>query len=249
MDLKDSRKPSVTMKKIAFFVEGQTEQIFVTHLIQEILGSDGVTVLLKKISGGTNAPKKEFIRSYSISRDAEFVVLIYDCGADNRVKTEILENIESLKEGGYSCIIGVRDLYPLSIDELPRLEKGLKFLPYAYRDMKDPFDIVVAVREVETWFLAETRHFQKIDKRLTGKFIEKRLGFNPYVVNPVTREHPSDDLNRIYKLVGRSYTKKYWQVERLMKKLDFKHIRYDISHQLESLNLLVECINQFKRKK
>lgn len=237
------------MKKIAFFVEGQTEQIFVNHLVREILGAREVTILLKKISGGTNAPKKESIRSYSISRDAEFVVLIYDCGADNRVKTEILDNVESLRESGYSHIIGLRDLYPLSMDELPRLEKGLKFLPYAYREMKDPFDIVVAVREVETWFLAETHHFKRVDKRLTGKFIEKRLGFNPYIENPILREHPSEDLNKIYKLVGRSYTKKYWQVEKLMRKLDFKHIQNDIRHQLPSLNLLIQSINQLKRKK
>lgn len=234
------------MKKIAFFVEGQTEQIFVNRLVKEILGYDEVTIIQKKISGGTNAPKKESLRGYSISRKSQYTVLIYDCGSDNRVKSEILENIVSLRESGYSCIVGVRDLYPLPIEDLPRLEKGLKFLPYEFRNLHNPYDMIVVVQEIETWFLAETNHLQKVDKRLTGKFINKKLGFDPYVVNPVSREHPSEDLNKIYKLVGKSYTKKYWQVEKLVKRLSFSNIFKNMTHEMSSLDELVKVVNKFK---
>ncbi|SHF70982.1 DUF4276 family protein [Dysgonomonas macrotermitis] len=237
------------MKKIAFFVEGQTEQIFVNRLVKEIIGSSNVTVIQKKISGGTNAPKREFVRSYSISRKPTFTALIYDCGSDNRVKSEILDNIKSLRESGYNCIVGLRDLYPLPIDELPRLEKGLKFLPYSLRELNNPFDIVIAVREVETWFLAETSHFMKIDKRLTGRFIERHLGFDPYNIDPVSREHPSEDLNRIYKLVGKSYTKKHWQVEKLVSRLDFNKIRRDLRPKIPALNTLITTIESVKKAK
>lgn len=237
------------MKKIAFFVEGQTEQIFVNRLIREIIGNGNVTIIQKKISGGTNAPKREFVRSYSISRKPIYTALIYDCGSDNRVKSEILDNISSLRESGYACIVGLRDLYPLPIDELPRLEKGLNFLPYSLKDMYRPFDIVVAVREVETWFLAEASHFLKIDKRLTGRFIERHLGFDPYIIDPISREHPSEDLNRIYKLVGKSYTKKHWQVEKMVNRLDFNKLRHDVSKRLPSLLTLIKAIESVKRTK
>jgi len=235
------------MKKIAFFVEGQTEQIFVNRLVKEIMGYGNVTVILKKISGGTNAPKRELIRSFKIERQSDYTVLIYDCGADNRVKSEIIEHVSSLRESGYTYIAGIRDLYPLSVDELPRLEKGLKFLPPNLRDFKDTFDIVVVVHEVETWFLAEASHFQKVDKRLTGRFIEKHLGFNPFTVNPLTREHPSLDLGRIYKLVGKSYTKKHYQVEKLVNKLDFSKIRHEVRYRIDSLNELISFIERFKK--
>lgn len=237
------------MKKIAFFVEGQTEQIFVRRLVREILGYNTTTVILKKITGGTNAPKYEFVRSFDQARKASYTALICDCGADNRVKSEILDNIESLRKNGYSYVVGLRDLYPLAIDELPRLQKGLNFLPHHLKDCKGAFDIIVVVQEVETWFLAETNHFAKVDKRLTGRFIEKHLGFDPFQVNPVTRKHPAEDLGRIYKLVGKSYTKKYWQIDKLVKRLDFANIRHDIRGDMPPLDTLISIIENFKRQK
>lgn len=237
------------MKKIAFFVEGQTEQIFVNRLVREIIGYGNVTVILKKISGGTNAPKHEFVRSLKIARSSEAMVLIYDCGADNRVKSEIIDNIRNLRENGYSYIVGLRDLYPLAMDELPRLQKGLTYLPHNLREYRNVFDIIVAVREVETWFLAETSHFLKIDKKLTGRYIEKHLGFNPSLINPETREHPAQDIGRIYKLAGKSYTKKYWQVEKLVNKLDFTRLRHEVRYQVPSLDALIGIVEKFKKNK
>lgn len=237
------------MRKIAFFVEGQTEQILINRLVREVLGAGNITIIQKKISGGTNSPRNEFIRSYNIARSSLFTILIYDCGADNRVKSEILENIRSLRESGFSFIVGVRDLYPLPLEDLPRLEKGLAFLPHSLHEYQKTFDIVIAVREVETWFLAETSHFLKISKKLTGRYIEKHLGFNPDTVNPLSREHPSADLTRIYKLAGRSYTKKYWQVEKLVNRLDFNRIRNQIRYQIPSLNILITIVERFKKKK
>lgn len=234
------------MTKIAFFVEGQTEQIFVNRLVKEIMGSQHVTVIQKKVSGGTNAPKHEFIRSYSISKKSKYTILINDCGSDNRVKSEIIDNIFSLRESGYKYIIGLRDLYPLSMDELPLLKKGLKFLPYSLKDLNSPFDIVVAVQEVETWFLGEPNHFFRIDRRLTGRFIEKHLGFNPYMIDPSSRKHPSEDLDKIYKLIGKSYTKKYWQVEKIVNKLDFNIIRHELRRKLPSLDELISAIESAK---
>lgn len=237
------------MKKIAFFVEGQTEQIFVNRLVKEVLGYGNATIILKKITGGTNAPRHEFVRNLNISRNAEFMVLVYDCGADNRVKSEILENMQSLRSNGYTCVVGLRDLYPLPVDEYTRLAKGLNFLPLDMKEFKSIFDIIVVIQEIETWFLAEASHFLKVDKKLTGRYIKQHLGFDPNVVNLVTRDHPSEDLNRIYKLAGRAYTKKYWQVEKLVNRLDFNKIRRDIRHKIPSLDELISCLEDFKKGK
>jgi len=143
----------------------------------------------------------------------------------------------------------LRELYLLLIDKLPRLEKGLNFIPQDKHHYKDFFDIIIAVHEIETWFLAETNHFVRVDKRLTGRYIEKHLGFNPYLINPLARVHPSLDLNRIYKLAGKSYTKKYYQVEKLVNKLDFNNIRRNVRHKIPSLNALITQIERFKKNK
>lgn len=234
------------MKKIALFVEGQTEQIFVERLIREMLGHERVSIISKRSHGGTNVPKMELVRKASFTSKATMQVLIYDCGSDNRVKSEIVENVPNLMAAGYSHIIGLRDLYPLSVEELPRLEAGLKFIPSSiYKKYKNPFNIIVVVQEVETWFLAETHHLQKVDRRLTGPFINKKLGFNPYAIDPLERKHPSKDLNDIYQLVGRSYTKKYWQVHRLVNRLDFDNIFRYLRYNISSLNELIHILERF----
>lgn len=232
------------MKKIALFVEGQTEQIFLHRLVTEILGRDTTSVILKRSIGGSNAPRQEIVRHASLVRKPKYYVLINDCGADNRVKSEILENIESLSESGFQCIVGLRDLYPLTVGDLPRLEKGLRFLPKNYQRYNQNLDIIVVVQEVETWFLAETHHLQRVNKRLTGSFINKYLGFNPYYINAMQRRHPSRDLNNIYKLVGKSYTKRYWQVQRLVNRLDFDHLFRSVRYDIPSLGELIDVIEK-----
>ncbi|GAB6011141.1 DUF4276 family protein [Viscerimonas tarda] len=233
------------MKKIAFFVEGQTEQIFVDRLIREMVGRRSVSIISKRAQGGSSAPKQELVRSVSFVRNPSLLVLIYDCGSDNRVKSEIIENIPNLMKSGYSYIVGLRDLYPIQVTDLSRLKAGLKYMPPSIaKKYRDLFDIVVVVQEIETWFLAETHHYQRVDRRLTGSFINKLLGFNPYTIDPLERKHPSKDLNDIYQLVGRSYSKRYWQVHQLVKKLDFDNILRRLRHSISSLNELVSIIER-----
>lgn len=236
------------MKRIAFFVEGQTEQIFVNRLVKEILGRNAANIIQKQSRGGANIPKQQIVRSLSISRKPQYEILIFDCGSDNRVKSEILDNITNLRESGYTMIVGLRDLYPLKIDELDKLEKGLKFLPNKIKKEGAYFDIIIAVHEIEAWFLAEASHLQRVDKRLSGQFIKEHLGFNPYTTNPETRVHPAKDLNDIYQLAGKSYTKRYGQTMRIMNKLDFNNIRNHVRYDIKPLGRLIKYIENFKNR-
>ncbi len=237
------------MRRIAFFVEGQTEQIFVYRLVKDILGKDYVNVMLKQYVGGTKIPKQELTKDFIIARNPRYDVLISNCGADNRVKSEIMENITNLRAKGYSMIVGLRDLYPIPIEDYEKLEHGLKFLPNNLRQHASHFDIIIAVHEIEAWFLAETNHFRRVDKRLTGGFIKERLGFNPYATDPQQRVHPAKDLNDIYNLVGKSYAKRYWQVNKLINRLDFGYLRNSVRYKVEPLNTLISIIEDFRDKK
>ncbi|MDR1882585.1 MAG: DUF4276 family protein [Prevotella sp.] len=236
------------MKRIAFFVEGQTEQIFVNRLIREILGTRQINIIQKQFRGGVNIPKVEIVKNSSFSRNPEYEALIFDCGSDNRVKSEILDNMETLRKNGYEMIIGLRDLYPLPIDDLEKLEKGLRFLPRKLKDDARYFDIIIAVHEIEAWFLAEASHFRKIDKRLTGRFIKEKLGFDPYTDDPQSRVHPAKDLDNIYRLAGKSYTKRYNATIRVVNKLDFNNIRFYLRYNIRPLDRLLKVIENFKGK-
>jgi hypothetical protein len=233
------------MKKIAFFVEGQTEQIFVDRLVREILGKNNVSIILKRSQGGANVPKQELVRRVEFVHNPSWQALIYDCGSDNRVKSAILENLPNLLKAGYSFAVGLRDLYPLQVKELSQLKAGLKFLPSSKaKRYAGYFQIVVAVQEIETWFLAENHHFRRVDKRLTAQFINNRLGFNPFAIDPQERRHPSRDLDNIYRLVGRGYSKRYMQVLHLVKKLDYDHILRHLRYSIPSLGELIGIVER-----
>lgn len=234
------------MKRMAFFVEGQTEQIFVNRLIRYLLGPKNTNIIQKRLRGGTNSPREEITRHMSLARNPDYEVLIVDCGADNRVKSEMLENMENLKQNNYQYLVGLRDLFPLPLEEYNRLNKGLQFLPPRLKKLPAKFEIIIAVREIETWFLAETTHFLKIDKRLTGEFIQRKLGFNPDVIDPIVRKHPAEDVNEIYRLVGQSYAKKYSQATKMVHSLDIKQIMGPLRGKIERLDRLLTVIEDFR---
>ena len=100
--------------------------------------------------------------SYNIPIQPKYEALIYDSGNHEKVKSDILDQIESLALNGYTEVIGLRDLYPLPITDLSRLERGLAFIPPIISPPTIPFSIVVAVHEVESWFIAECSHYECI---------------------------------------------------------------------------------------
>jgi len=129
------------MKKIAFFVEGQTEQFFMNKLLREIAGEKNITIDLRLLRGGSKTSRLETflpnnqypISTYRNPLNPQYEALIYDCGGDNydaqgKLKSEIVSDIVEMKDNltqrGYSQIIGLRDLYPMSLSELPKLELG-----------------------------------------------------------------------------------------------------------------------------
>jgi hypothetical protein len=146
-------------------------------------------------------------------------------------------------------IVGLRDLYPIPIADLEKLEKGLRFLPDKLKNESGYFDIIIAIHEIEAWFLAETNHFRKIDKRLTGKFIRDRLGFDPYSIDAQQRVHPAKDLDNIYRLAGKSYTKRFEQTQRVVNKLDMNNVRYNLRYDMGPLGKLVDVIENCKKQK
>jgi hypothetical protein len=46
------------MNKLAIFVEGQTEQLFVEKLILEVAGENNVRIEKRKVTGGTTCKRR-----------------------------------------------------------------------------------------------------------------------------------------------------------------------------------------------
>lgn len=235
------------MRKIAFFVEGQTEQIFVNRLVRYILGPKNTTIIQKKIKGGTNVPKMEMTINKNEVDLAKYEVLIVNCGSDNRVKSEMLENFENLEASNYQKIIGLRDLYPLPLSEVDKLKKGLTFLPKQFRTKIIYFDIILAIREIESWFLCDRKLFFNLNNKLTEEFLIKNLGYIPCQTNIKNIEHPAEEINKVLQLIGQAYSKKMQQTKKVIYTLNIHTIMNILRYKIDELNDLISYIEDIKK--
>ena len=115
------------MKKIAFFVEGLTEQLFIEKLLSEVFDNKKIAIEVKKIRGGTKIPISiTAISTPTVSQNTNYYILIYDCGGDSNIRSYIQDRRENLIKSGYKKVIGIRDVYPdFSRNEIHKLLYGL----------------------------------------------------------------------------------------------------------------------------
>ena len=211
-----------------------TEQEFAVALVTSIFGARGLHVAL-----GRQFKGKVVISS---ARDqplspAELFVLIVDCSSDEQVKTQIREQYSTLVAASYSAIIGLRDVYPRSKQDIPALRNALQVgLPVA------PVAPVLhlAVMEVEAWFLAELSHYRNIDPLLTLPFIEAN-GIDLQLNEPTAWAHPAAVLDSVYKLANKSYMsptgkKTKRRVQRTLRALSIDALYLNVRHTLPELD-------------
>ena len=184
------------MRKVAVFVEGLTEQELVVELISALIGVRGANVVLGRQWRG-----KVVVEPGSIVPGVDFLVFVIDCSSDEQVKTQIREQYPTLVASGYSSIIGLRDVYPLTRADIPAIQAALVVgLP---RGPVIP-EMHLAVMEVEAWFLAESTHFARLHSSLTVPYIVEN-GIDIASTASDAWDHPTVVLHRIYKLAGMSY--------------------------------------------
>jgi hypothetical protein len=231
------------MKKLALFVEGQTEQIFAHKLIEEIAGKKNLSVQLDSLSGGATIDRTiSGLKLFNAEEETKYFVLIRDSGSDSRVASDVRDNAINLKNNGYNMIIGLRDLFPLHIDKLDRLHKTTNRAVHSDEIL---CKIIIAVREIETWFLSDQTHFEKIHSDLNISKITSELGIDLSKIDMESIEFPSQTLHQIYQLVGRAYNKSKKHVDRTVDALDYEHIYLQIKNSLHSLSQFIDSIDDF----
>jgi hypothetical protein len=233
------------MRKIAFFVEGAAEVLFIERLITEVANANEVYVTKKKIRGGGKSgltPKR--ITEYEGVRELSgenFYVLIYDCGGDKLVASRIREEHENLTAAGYERIVGVRDVRPdFRKEQVPKLESMMSSV---VDKSFAPVVFVLSTMEIEAWFLAEHNHFEKIHPDLNPELITARLGFDPRSFVASDRSNPAQDLEESYLLKGVVYDK--YAVQNTVDKLDFAFIYEQLVDSIPELSMLSSTVDEF----
>ena len=230
------------MKRLAFFVEGYSEVLFVEKLIEEIAGKNNVTIECGFIKGGKNTPKQlTVLNAKNLTSGCEYYVLILNCQGDHQVQTRIIEEHRNLTKVGYEKIIGIRDVRPtFQYSEIPKLritmQNGLDLSLV-------PVEIILSVMEIESLFLGETTHFKKIDPAITIDAIKTRFGFDPISDDMELRPKPAADLENCYAIAGKTYAKGL--VQDTINALDFDRIYLEQPQRLQSLSRLVSNIDFF----
>ncbi|MGO4437285.1 hypothetical protein [Rhizobium sp. RAF56] len=228
------------MQKIAIFSEGQTEQLFVADIIRFLAAEKNFYITKEKLLGGRRFPMITMAvdEAEGAIDNCDFYFLLVDCGTDGRVVSEISERYNGLVDSGFSTIIGMRDLAPsFKREELDKLlDNSKKYLPTGVVNTL----LVVAVMEVEAWFIAENTHFTRIDEKLTAKKILDELSID-VTADAHMLDRPSHELSKIYGLAEISYGKSKTEIERTLGALAMAEYRDEAAFQrAESVKPLFE---------
>ena len=231
----------MSTRQLAIFVEGQTEQIFLKTLFEEIAGKRRIQVHAVTYETSALAAlelrKKRWFRA-----DLEYFVLLMNCQNDEKVKSVILEQRPSLTKAGYSLILGLRDLYPKTLDDIEAVKRNIAYgLPTA----GVPTHILLAVAEVEAWFLQDHTHYARIDAGLDYSKFKGAFGFDPTADSAESIPWPSDLLHRIYRSVGKAYNKTRGHVQRTVNVLDYGEMYLTFPGKLPHLRELIAHIDAF----
>jgi hypothetical protein len=233
------------MKRMAIFVEGLTEELFIDRLLREIVTETKLQITHAELRGGGRAGPRclTITAREKTSLPKEYSVIIYNSGSDSQVASDIRERYESLVKAGYSQIVGIRDVRPeVSTNEIPRLRRGLR-----YRLRTQPVDplFVLSVMETEAWFLAECTHFLCIHENLTIPRIIQTFGFNPETEDMQVRAKPAADLSNIYGLEGYAYNKRGSNIKRTIDALDYCKIFLEHGQRFPDLDSLIALLQRF----
>jgi hypothetical protein len=207
------------MRKVAIFTEGQTEQIFIRHLVALEMGWDKISFKCLRLYRDRTMPA---VFSHD-SPHAEIYFQIMDVSGDERVLSVMKERERFLLEKGFEKIVGLRDMYSTNyckragrrIDQ-DVMQKFIDSGQQIVREMSSPDKIALhfGIMETEAWFLGMCKSFEHVNDMLTVEYIKEKLGFNLHEVDPQVKFiQPSCEVDQIFQLVGRKYGKSRGDVE------------------------------------
>lgn len=233
------------MRRLAVFVEGYTELLFVDRMIKEIASKNQIAIQHRQIRGGGRNGKtpRTHIEIFTpeICNGESRYVLIVDCGGDQLVAQRIREEHAALTRSGYEKIVGIRDVYPeFTKDDIPRLRQGMM---YGVKTSLAPVQFVLSVMEIEAWFIAEYNHFPKIDPAITVEIIRDRLGFDPTLGDLSDRLNPAGDISSAYGIGGKAYEK--GAATGTIDKLDYAYIYADLCSRIPDLGSFLRTVDRF----
>lgn len=221
--------------KVAFFVEGQTEAIFVEALLKHLFGAGRVEVKV--------ANHASIYTFWNVQPTyALHTCLVYDCEGDEQVVSKIKENYTRMKLKGFEAFFGLRDVHSQRYEKVgERLIHGIRS---TIKDITEdvPIGMHFARMETETWFLACPSFLEKLNPELTLNTIKKSLKKDLNKIELEALDHPVNFLKRIYKLVNLQYGKSKDDAHAIVSRLDFDQLCLETQHKIPAFHEFLDDI-------
>lgn len=212
--------------KIALYVEGQTELIFVREFLLKWYEHNASILGFKcyELRSG-NLNNTPF--SYG-NRDSERYYIIVNAGGDTAALSKALNNAENHRNQGFDRVLVLRDMY----SERYRSESTVidstindRFIARAKRDINENgfrgfVHCHFAIMEIEAWFLGMGWYLEKIHPSLTEDKLLNELHFDLDTDPEITIYHPAQRLADIYSHVNEVYDKHRHDVNSIMSHLN-----------------------------
>ena len=210
------------MKKVAVYVEGMTELVFVYYCIQAHYNSDWTAFHLDYVSA--NPSDKINIPNNFGDENAENYFLLYNCGSDESVIPTMKDRLNNHIKQGFTAVIGLQDIYGKRyfdeyraqhhMIEWPKVNEMITDLEstVVQLDPSETMKICFSIMEIEAWMLAmPTLLYEAFPNRSFEEISQK---------NPETEYlHPYSILNSIS-----DYSKNFTDVVGLCSRIRQEHI-------------------------
>jgi hypothetical protein len=211
--------------KIAIFVEGQTELIFVREYLLKMFDYQNIWIECYTLFTGGDFNTTE----YSFPNDnAACYFQVINVGNDNAVLTRLLKREQHLWNTGFHKIVGLRDMYSKNYRESVQNsaiseEINLKYIHGAGKTIAETakqaenIHFHFAIMEAEAWILGLKNCFKHLDPNLDTTAIAEKLGFNLDEIDPEKYFfHPAAIVQKIYDLAGKNYNKSKGDINAIM---------------------------------
>lgn len=230
------------MKRIAIFVEGHGELIFVREFLLKWFEWN-VEVQCLEVKSSNYFPTEYD----NLNPNAPFHFQIWNVGSDANVLIEMKRRANKLFNNGYTKIVGLRDMFSDQYKKL--LEKRNKrqeidnelntnIVLANQNQIKDflteneiaenAIQMCFSIMELEAWILSFSHLQARIDARLTNDFISKSLNINLLEIDAEnTFFHPKEKLKAIWGLIDKDYGKHQSELNAIMghlSKSDFEEL-------------------------
>ncbi len=230
------------MIKIGIFVEGQTERIFVVKFLTEYFGGEQNFSRLEIKNHGSKGTKILTRRNFP---NANYYIFIFDSAGDGNVLPALRDRADNMIiNQGYHYLLAIQDLYDRPRNKKKTVIDSFKNL-FSQLPYQKKLKFILAIMEIEAWFIADYNLFCRIYPKATPGFIKSQLNIDIVNKNPESHRHPAEVINKIYNLFGQKYKKREWQSYQIVNKIDFNFLYSDETIQrVKSWGYFIDVINE-----